>query len=169
MRFVKIVLTALPFFTLSALGFADTPQLQWLDGLKDVQLYLKPKFDLVRTFDQEFGVQATVVRDGNLALQTNFCYDPTYPIEFNKNPRYSLGFAFIYYLEPLPLNLGIYTKPKYNMVNVWKEETGLTTRLFTSRSLVISANAAYVYNYPCIANRKPNWLALINFQFPLSH
>jgi hypothetical protein len=158
-----------PLAVLTPTCLASPAKPHWINSLKDVQLYLKPKYNLIRTWDQEFGVQASVFKEGNFLLQSNLCYDPNYPIDFHSKPHYSLGFAFVYYFAPLPFKPGIYTKPKYNLVNLWKQETGLTLRLFTSRSFVVSANAAYVYNYPYIAGQKPNWLGLVNFQFPLGH
>lgn len=165
---LKIIAGALTALALSCLAYSDEPKLKWIDGLKDVSLYLKPKYDLVRTWDQEFGVVSTLARYGNLSEVTNFCYDPTYPIDFHSRPKYSLGFQFVYSFIPGPTRIGVYTKPKYNLVNLWKEESGVTARLYNSKSLVVSTNLAYVFNYPYISHKKPNWLALVSFAFPLS-
>ena len=144
-----------------------TSKLEWCEGLKDVSVYLKPKYNLINTWDQEFGAMVRVLYDGNFVAVTNFCYDPLYPVAFNRAPRYSAGLQFTYYFTQAPMPVGVYTKPKYDLFSHWKEESGVTTRLYTSKSLIISTNLAYVWNYPYISGQAPNWLALINFQFPL--
>jgi len=149
------------------LAAAQSAPLQWFDGLKDVSLYLKPKFNLIKTWDQEFGVMARVAHEGNFAVVANVTYDPVYPVAFNREPRFSAGLQFTYIFTHEPLPIGVYTKPKYDLFSHWKQESGVTARLFTSRSLIISTNLAYVWNYPYIKGQTPNWLALINFQFPL--
>jgi len=145
------------------------PELTFIKSLKDVQLSLKPKYNMVCAWDQEFGIQATMLRYGSFCEATNFCYDPTYPIDLDKKPRFSVGFQVVYTFTTLPSKLGIYTKSKNNLVGLWKQETGLTGRLYSSRSFIVSANVACVFNYPESSHQKPQWLGLVNFQFPLGH
>ncbi len=143
------------------------PRLTFLKYGRDVQLYLKPKFDLFRKWDQEAGIQATFARFGNWSEVTNLCYDPTYPIRFDQKPRFSVGFQFNYFFTTLPTKLALYTKPKTVIGTLWKEETGITGRLYSSPDLIVSANLAYVYNWHYSTRQKPQYLALVNFQVPL--
>lgn len=145
--------------------FATSP---FLHKWSDVQLYLKPKYNGVRSWDQEFGVQATMVKYGNFAEVTNFAYDPTYMIRFDQKPRFTVGLQFNYFLTPLPWKLAIYTKPKAApFPYTYKEESGFTWRFYTSKNLIVSSNLAYVNNLPFHQHDKPQWLALVNIQFPL--
>ena len=155
------------FALLLPLCAGQTPGVKWFDGLGDVSLYLKPKYNLVNQWDQEFGILAVVARYGNWSAVTNFAYDPYYPIRFDQEPRFTAGMQFTYTFLHQPIGLGAYTKPKYNFENTWKEESGITSTFFRSRRLVISSNVAYVWNYPYVTGQKPSWLALVNFQFPL--
>ena len=143
------------------------PKLTFIDNARDVQLYLKPKYNLVRTWDQEFGIQATLARYGNLSEVTNFCYDPLYPINLDKKPRFSVGFQIAYTFTGLPSKISVYTKTKELMTGPWKQESGFSMRLYTSKSLIVSTSLAYVYNYPYRSHQKPQYLSLVNLQFPL--
>jgi len=133
----------------------------------DVQLYLKTKYNFVRTWDQEFGVAASLVRYGNGSLIGALSYDPTYPISFHKKPRICAGFQFTYTFTSGPEKLGVYTKPKTTFLGLWKEETGLTGRLYASKSLIVSANLATIFDYPYKSNAKPQFVGGICFGFPL--
>jgi hypothetical protein len=146
---------------------SKAPKLTFINSAKDVQLYLKPKYNLVRTWDQEFGIQAVLARYGNLSQTTNFADDPLYPINFNKKPRFTVGFQVTYSFTSLPTKLGVYTKTKELLIGPWKQESGITGRLFTAKSFYVTANLAYVYNYPYKSGQKPQWLSLINIQVPL--
>ncbi|MHB8637908.1 MAG: hypothetical protein ACYC96_15710 [Fimbriimonadaceae bacterium] len=146
---------------------AHADGLKFIHNWRDVQLYLKPKYDLVRTFDQEFGIVATVAQDGNFREAVNFCYDPTYPIRLNQKPHYAIGAQTTYIFMHSKQLPGIYTKIKSNFVGVWKEESGFTARVFTSPRVIVSANLAWLFTYPYKSSAKPQWLALVNFQFPL--
>lgn len=140
----------------------------WLHKWSDVQLYLKPKYNGIRTWDQEFGIQATTYKSGNFSQVTNFAYDPTYPIRLNQKPRFSVGMQFNYYLTKLPWRVAVYTKPKASpFPYTYKDESGFTWRFYTSKNFIVSSNLAYVFNIPFHQKDKPQWLALVNFQFPL--
>ncbi|HLK14878.1 MAG TPA: hypothetical protein VKT78_08740 [Fimbriimonadaceae bacterium] len=161
-------------FKLAALALVGVASLAaHADGVKfikdwsDVQLYLKPKNNLVRTWDQEFGIQACVAKYGNLREQLNACYDPTYPIHFHSKPIFSIGEQTNYVLAPIKQQPAIYTKFKANFLGVWKEETGFTAKLYGSRSVNVSANLSYQYQIPLKSTAKPQWLALLNVNFPL--
>ena len=120
----KVTATAAALLGVFAISGADAPKLQLISGLKDVSIYTKTKYDLFRQWDQEFGVLATVAKYGNAAATPYAAYDPIYPISFDKRPRWSSGLTLVYYFQPKPIRLGIYTKPKYDFVRTWKQETG---------------------------------------------
>ncbi len=164
-NFPSLPITSFKSPALSQSG--NRPRLTWIKYGRDVQLYLKPKYDLFHKWDQEAGIQATLARYGNFSEATNFCYDPTYPIRFDQKPRWGLGFQFNYYFTTLPTKLAFYTKPKTTIGGVWKEESGITGRLYTSPDLIVTANLAYVLNWHYSLGQKPQWLALVNFQVPL--
>src|SRR5579872_22406 len=125
---LKALAFAAPFLLATA---SQADGLQLIHKWSDVQLYLKPKFNGISSWDQEFGIQATVLKKGNFAEQINFTYDPTYPVRWDKKPRFSLGFQSTYFFTKLPWKFGIYTKPKASpLPYTWKEETGLTWRLY---------------------------------------
>jgi hypothetical protein len=147
---------------------AHADDLKLIKNWKDVQLYLKPKSNLVGTWDQELGIQATLFRYGNVAEVTNFAYDPTYQIRFDQKPRFTVGFQFNYFLTNLPWKVSVYTKPKASpLPYTWKDESGFGWRFYTSKNLVISSALAYVFTIPFHSTSKPQWLALVNFSFPL--
>ena len=155
---------------LSAMGivpFSEGAQLKFISSWKDVSIYTKTKSDLFRQWDQEFGVQATYVRSGNFSSIINVAYDPIYPIRFNIEPRWNSGIAFNYYFVPKPIRLGIYTKTKYNLINTWKQESGLSVRFYTSPALNVSTNVGYQWTYPYIEGKKPGYQAQILLAFPL--
>jgi hypothetical protein len=161
-----LALALIPFLVTPVL--ADQPHLKWINDWKDVQLYLKPKFNGIRSWDQEFGIQATIAKYGNWTESLNFSYDPSYPIRLDQKPRLSLGEQTTYFFTKLPSKLGVYTKFKPSpFPYTWKQESGFTGRLYTSRSLIVSANAAYMFTYPFRSSAKPQFLFLVNFQFPL--
>lgn len=147
--------------------FADAPKLQLIHSWKDVQLYTKTKYDLVRNWDQEIGFQSTVAKFGNLRESLNICYDPVYPIKFNTIPRFAIGAQTTYVFAPGPLQPGIYTKTKSNFLGQWKQETGFTFRLYTSRSFFITSNVAWLFTYPFNSSAKPQWLWLATLAIPL--
>ena len=154
----------------TALVHADDPfaTSHFIHKWSDVQLYLKPKYNLVRSWDQELGIQATLFHYGNFAEVTNFAYDPTYMIRFDQKPHFTMGAQFTYYLMPLPWKIGIYTKPKASpFPYTYKDESGVTWRFYTSKRLIVTSNLAYVFTFPFHTSAKPQWLALVNFQFPL--
>jgi len=167
--FVKKPLFFVALCATSVSAFADPwANSSFIHKWSDVQFYLKPKYNGVRSWDQEFGFQATMYKHGNVAEVTNFCYDPTYPLRIDQKPRWSLGFQVNYYLTQLPWKVAIYTKPKASpLPYVWKDESGFTWRFYTSRSLIVSSNLAYVFNIPYHHGQLPQWLALVNIQFPL--
>lgn len=157
----------LPSHEKLAVQSSHSPHLTFINSGKDVQLYVKTKYDLFHTWDQEFGIQATLFRYGNLAEGTNLCFDPKYPIRLDQKPRFSIGFQLSYLLVPSALKLAVYTKIKTIFGSVWKEESGVTFRLYTSPDLIISSNLAYIYNWGYSPRQKPQYVALVNFQFPL--
>jgi len=154
----------------TTLVHADDPYANdpFIHKWSDVCLYLKPKYNLVSSFDQEFGIQATLFRHGNFAEITNFAYDPTYMIRLDQKPRFTMGAQFTYYMTPLPWKIGIYTKPKSSpFPYTYKDESGFTWRFYTSKNLIVTSNLAYVFTFPFQSSAKPQWLALVNIQFPL--
>ena len=146
---------------------AHADDIKLIKSWHDVQLYLKPKYDAVRTFDQEFGIQATLAKYGNLTEQVNACYDPTYPVRFGSKPRFSIGEQTNYIFLPNKYKPAFYTKFKNNLIGTWKEETGITGKLLTSQRVCVSANFAWLYTLPFKSTAKPQWLALVNINFPL--
>ena len=154
--------------TVATATIASADQIQWINSWRDVQGYLKPKYDMVRTFDQEFGVQATVAKYGRFREQLNFTWDPTYPIRLGgSKPRWSFGEQTTYLLNTGRYQPGIYTKFKNNLIGTWKDESGVTAHIFSYKRNYMSANFAYIYNLPFSHTAKPQWLALVNFVFPL--
>jgi hypothetical protein len=162
---LKALAIAAPFLLITASRADD---LHVIKKWKDVQLYVKPKFNGISQWDQEVGVQAKLLCYGRFSEVTNAAIDPTYPIRFDSKPRFTVGLAFGYQLLNDASKLTVYTKPKASpLPYTWKEESGFSVRLYTSRFLNINTNAAYVFNLPFHQNAKPQWLGLVNFQFPL--
>ena len=145
--------------------YAHSP---FLHKWSDVQVYLKPKYNFVRSWDQEIGIQATMFRYGNFAETTNFAYDPTYMIRSDQKPRFTLGAQFNYFVTNLPWKVAVYTKPKASpFPYTYRDESGVTWRFYTSKNLIVTSNLAYVFTFPLQRSAKPQWLALLNIQFPL--
>jgi hypothetical protein len=161
-RYSAITILPLALFASSAVG-----QDGWIKKNKDVQFYLKTRNNLVSTWDQEIGLQATVYRKSKFSLQLNTAYDPVYPISFNKKPRFTVGTSFGYTILDKPYRVTIYDKPKYDYVRTWKNETGIAVRLYNSPAMSVTANLAYVSTSPYYAKGKPGYLGLINLAFPL--
>lgn len=145
--------------------YANSP---WIHKWKDVQFYLKPKTGFIGNWDQEIGLQATVYRSGNLSEVLNFAYDPTYNIRLDQKPRFTMGAqtGYMFLVHPFPVT--IYDKPKASpFPYTYKNESGLSVRFYDTPFLKINANLAYVFTFPFKNNQKPQYLGLINFQFPL--
>jgi hypothetical protein len=145
--------------------FAHSP---WLHKWKDVQFYLKPKTGFIGNWDQEIGLQATIYRSGNYSNVINTAYDPTYNIRLDQKPRFTVGLQFGYQIIAHPFPITIYDKPKEALIPyVYKNESGISAKIYDSPALKISTNLAYVFTFPYRNNQKPQFLGLINFQFPL--
>ncbi len=169
-RVLAKTLTLLALATATSVACADDlfANSQFIHKWKDVQLYLKPKTGFLGNWDQEFGIQATVWRSGNLSGVLNFAYDPTYDIRLDQKPRFTLGAQLGYMFVAHPFPVTIYDKPKASpFPYTYKNESGLSLRFYDTPWLKINTNLAYVFTFPFKNNQKPQFLGLVNFQFPL--
>lgn len=149
----------------SALGQDSHPQ--YLKDLEDLSLFLKPRFTNPNTWDQQVGLRAKLMRDGNFSAEYSIAYDPTYPIKWDKRPVWTTGIQFAYFFTKAPFPIAVYTTPKYNLVRTWKEEYGLNLRLLNQKRVYVNSSLDYQSPYPYIAkSRPPGFQASLTVGFP---
>jgi hypothetical protein len=96
-----------PAFTVSCVCGAQQAALVWFGGLEDPSLYLKPRFNTPNSWDQQFGLRAKIVKDGNFSADYLIAYDPLYPIKFDIHPRWTTGVQFAYFFTNMPIPVGV--------------------------------------------------------------
>ena len=154
-------------FGLAGFAAADTAQLQWFHDLSDLSIYVKPRFSTPNQWDQQFGIRAKLLRYGNFSAEYSLAYDPFYPVKFNTEPRWTTGIQFAYFFVRAPIPIAVYTTPKYNLYNQWKEEFGLNFRIVSKPRYYISSSLDYQVPYPYAEKSKPVFQASLTLGFPL--
>jgi hypothetical protein len=139
---------------------------QWLNGLSDLSVFLKPRFSSPSTWDQQFGLRARIVRYGNFSSEYSFAYDPNYPIKLDIKPKWTTGVQFAYFFTHAPFPIGVYTTPKYSLVNSWKEELGLNARFLNTPRIYVNSAIDYQASYPFLKESKPVFQASLTVGFP---
>lgn len=127
----------------------------YFKGLDDMSLFLKPRFTNPNVWDQQFGLRARLMRDGNFSAEYSIAYDPTYPIKWDKRPVWTTGIQFAYFFTKAPFPVAVYTTPKYNLVRTWKEEYGLNLRLVQQKRVYVNSSLDYQSPYPYVGRAKP--------------
>jgi hypothetical protein len=140
---------------------------QYFRGLADLSLYLKPRFNTPNLWDQQGGLRARLMRSGNASAEYSLAYDPYYPIKFNNIPRWTTGIQFAYFFTKLPIPIAVYTTPKYNLVNTWKEEFGLNFRFLQTRRVYVNSSLDYQPTFPYVEKQKSVFQASLTVGFPL--
>ncbi|MHB8638112.1 MAG: hypothetical protein ACYC96_16770 [Fimbriimonadaceae bacterium] len=152
-------------FAVLLVAGARADGLQTCFGLRGIQLYVKPKFDLHATWDQEFGFQEKVLKCGNLSEKVNFGYDPAFPWH-GARVGANVGLQTSYKLARHG-SLSVYTKLNHNLIQSWKQSFGVKRHVWSYRRNYVSVSVAYRFAYPFIQHRKPSWVAQASFVVPL--
>jgi hypothetical protein len=139
----------------------------YFKGIDDLSIYLKPRFSTPNVWDQQVGLRARLVKFGNASAEYSIAYDPYYPIKFDVKPRWTTGVQFAYFFTQAPIPIGVYTTPKYNLVNSWKEEFGLNFRIIQKPRYYVNSSVDYQANFPYVDKGKPTFQASLTVGFPL--
>jgi hypothetical protein len=158
-------LLAASLFAGSASAQQSKPQ--FLDSLADLSVYTKPRFDSPYRWDEAFGLRAKLARYGNASAEFSIAYDPYLPIKYSIDPKWTSGIQFAYFFTKAPFPIGIYTTPKFNLINVWSQEFGLNLRLLNTRRVYVNSSIDDQITYPFVHKAPPTFQASLTVGFPL--
>jgi hypothetical protein len=160
-------LALLALLAVPALSQTPQPKPEFFTGLKDLSIYLKPRFNTPNLWDQQVGVRAKIVRYGNLSSEFSIAYDPYYPIKWDIKPKWTSGIQVAYFFAKDPFPIGVYTTPKYNLVNGWKQEAGFNFRFISKPQYYVNSSVDYQIPYPYAEKSKPTFQGSLTIGFPL--